>query len=425
MYIKPGTGLIKKLYFCKMGKPKITKKKLKDYLQDSKNFNKGNEYGESLIAKSISKFGAGRSMLAASDGTLIAGNKSHKKLAEAGIENVIEVETDGKTAVVVKRTDIKSGSKQFHEMALADNASALKNITFDEVLLEETLSEEVLIEWGVNNPKAEEDDYEAPPLEEIKTDIKAGDVFEIGNHRLMCGDCTSSQDVEKLMNGYNADIVTDPPYGIGFKYNLHDDSSNEENESIVRKAFSNSKVGGKIWTPGLMNLARELKNYPKAKVLVWHKGFAQAGNGLGGASTWEPILVIDIKGGRLPNDYLHYGTDRVKELTGKHPCPKPVLLYSHLIESLTGKAIYDPFLGSGTTMVAASQLNRKCYGMEIDPKYCQIILDRMLKLDSTLRITKNGKAYKRCDIGASPNGTHKPSAKGTSRNVAKETAQQV
>ena len=130
---------------------KQKKKKLSDYKQDLTNFNKGNAFGESLIEKSISKLGAGRSLLAASDGTLIAGNKSQQKFSELGFDKVIEVETDGTTVVVVKRTDIKAGSKKFHELALADNISALKNISIDEVLAEEVLTEEVCKEWGLGN----------------------------------------------------------------------------------------------------------------------------------------------------------------------------------------------------------------------------------------------------------------------------------
>ena len=139
---------------------KVTERSIKDYLQDPKNFNKGNSFGEALIEKSISKLGAGRSLLAASDGTLIAGNKSHQKFSELGIDKVIEVETDGNTVVVVKRTDIKSGSKKFHELALADNMSALKNISMDEALMEEVCGEEICREYGMDKYSPENKEKE-------------------------------------------------------------------------------------------------------------------------------------------------------------------------------------------------------------------------------------------------------------------------
>lgn len=131
-------------------KPKITHKKISDYKQDPKNFNTGTAQGDALIEKSIDQNGAGRSLLAASDGTLIAGNKSQQKLIEAGIENVIEVETDGTTAVVVKRTDIKPGSKEFSKMALADNQSSLKNTVINVDAVVEEMGEEEAEQWGVD-----------------------------------------------------------------------------------------------------------------------------------------------------------------------------------------------------------------------------------------------------------------------------------
>lgn len=223
--------------------------------------------------------------------------------------------------------------------------------------------------------------------------VKTGDLFQIGDHRLLCGDSTKSEDVARVMGGEKADMVSDPPYGIGYAYNQHDDNSNENNSMLV-DAVLQLADGSKIYTPGLMNLSRELQKHPEAKVLVWHKGFAQAGNGLGGASTWEPVLCLSVAKGTLPNDYLHFGTDREPELREKHPCPKPISLFAHLIEHLTVGSIYDPFIGSGTTMVACQNLNRKCRGIEISPDYCAVILERMKTAFPSIEIKRIEKAVK-------------------------------
>lgn len=183
-----------------MAEPKIKKKKITDYKQDGRNFNKGSESGNALINKSISKLGVGRSMLAASDGTLIAGNKTQEQLVALGIENVIEVETDGNTAVVVKRTDIKSGSKHFHELALADNQTSKINYVED-VEVMEAVAEEVgidLEEWMVKAKTALENTEDSP---------------EATSQWSLLIELESERECEKMFNelqnkGYKVKIIT-------------------------------------------------------------------------------------------------------------------------------------------------------------------------------------------------------------------------
>ena len=152
----------------------------------------------------------------------------------------------------------------------------------------------------------------------------------------------------------------------------------------------------KVWTPGLMNLARDISRFGAAKTLCWHKGFAQAGNGLGGASTWEPVLVISAAHRALANDYLDFKTDRVtvdgRPLRDYHPCPKPVALFAHLAEAFcaAGGLIYEPFCGSGTTVLAAQMTGRRCAAMEISPGYIDVAVarwERQTGLKATLAET--------------------------------------
>lgn len=124
--------------------------KLKDLVPDDANFNKGSEFGNGLIEKSLSKFGAGRSILIDKNNRIIAGNKTIENAASIGLENVIVVETDGKEIVAVKRTDVDLNTKKGREMALADNATAKANIEWDVDNLSDWVNEIPVEEWGVD-----------------------------------------------------------------------------------------------------------------------------------------------------------------------------------------------------------------------------------------------------------------------------------
>jgi hypothetical protein len=183
----------------------------------------------------------------------------------------------------------------------------------------------------------EEDEVPEVPVDAI---TKLGDLWLLGEHRVLCGDSTDSKDVKILMDGSKADcLISDPPYGIGYEYKNHDDSDNKTNSILVEKVFSFAPQF-KVWTPGLPNLGRDIARFGKTKVLVWFKKFAAAGNGLGGASVWEPILVTGKPlVSLLKTDVIECMTDRIevdgKSLRELHSCPKPVALYAKLIESFT------------------------------------------------------------------------------------------
>jgi hypothetical protein len=133
-----------------MAAVKKTPKKISDLIPDDKNFNKGTEYGNSLIETSLQKFGAGRSILVDKNNRIIAGNKSTEHAAAIGMDDIILVESDGKKLVVVKRTDVDLDSPQGREMALADNATAKNNILFDADLIEAEISDAAISNWGIS-----------------------------------------------------------------------------------------------------------------------------------------------------------------------------------------------------------------------------------------------------------------------------------
>jgi len=235
--------------------------------------------------------------------------------------------------------------------------------------------------------EASEDDYEPPA--EIETDIKPGDIILLGQHRLMCGDSTSAEDVARLMDGRKADLcMTDPPYGADIQYATHDDTQ-DALVGLIAGFFPLAEKYSDViaLTPGIANIW----HYKKADwVLCW---FYAVGTGSTpwGFSAWQPVLVwgkdpkLATGEGRHPDgfQYMMSRDDAHENKCLGHACPKPLSVWRRFIERLSNKKtelIYDPFTGSGTTLIACEQLGRTCYGMEISPQYCQVIIDRWERL---------------------------------------------
>lgn len=393
--------------------------KTSDLIPDDKNFNKGSEFGKELIDKSFRKFGAGRSILLDKNNRIIAGNKSVENAAAIGIEDVQIVESDGKRIIAVKRMDIDLDSPEGREMALADNATAKANIVFDAELIEAEVGEAVCEEWGIETGKqvdAQEDGYEVP--DDIKTDIVLGDLFEIGEHRLLCGSSTEANAVAKLLNGKEPYLmVTDPPYGVNYDANWRNEADRADGRPIGARAtmkvnnddqsdwteawvLSPAKVAY-VWHAGKFSAtvqqSLEKSEFQMRSQIIWVKNNIVISRG---DYHWkhEPCWYAVKKGnkGNWASDRKQttvWEIDKPMKSETGHSTQKPVECMAKPIANHDGD-VYDPFLGSGTTMVAAHQLNRKCYGMELDPKYCQVIVDRMLKLDPAIEVKLNGKPYK-------------------------------
>jgi DNA modification methylase len=286
------------------------------------------------------------------------------------------------------------------------------NVGFGEWDWEQLANEweiEQLSDWGLDLPiemedteiEAVEDNYQAPDT--IETDIVIGDLFEIGEHRLLCGDSTDSDAVAKLMDGEKADMVfTDPPYGVNMNRSgkiLNDNLTTEGLFDLINSAFLNSILFSKdchfYWWIGFKGYSIMEKCFIENNIkidncIVWNK--PSIGLGKTGYRYKHELCIFK---GEIKNKSLSDVWDFGRDSAGLHPTMKPIELISYAMNnsSTIHDIVFDCFLGSGSTMVAAHQLKRKCYGIELDPKYCQVIIDRMIKLDPDLKITRNGQLY--------------------------------
>jgi DNA modification methylase len=332
-----------------------------------------------------------RPIVVNADLIVLGGNMRLKACKEAGLKEIPIIFADELTEEEQKQFIIKDnvGFGEWNWEQLANE--------WDEVQLQE---------WGLDIPdfevkeelSAEEDEYEMP--DEIQTDIVLGDLFEIGEHRLLCGDSTDSDAVAKLMNGEKADMVfTDPPYGVNMNRSgkiLNDNLNSDNLFDLINSAFVNSLIFSKdchfYWWIGFKGYSIMEKCFIENDVkidncIVWNK--PSIGLGKTGYRYKHELCIFK---GEIKNKSLSDVWDFGRDGQGLHPTMKPIELISFALNnsSSINNLILDLFLGSGSTMVAAHQLKRKCYGMELDPKYCQVIVDRMRKLDPALVIKKNG-----------------------------------
>lgn len=364
------------------------------------------------LVKSISEFPKTmelRPIIIDSEGMILGGNMRFKALKELKYKDVFDQ--------WIKRADELTDEEK-QRFIIEDNVPFGE---WDWDILANEWDQDKLIEWGLDIPdfvgqklEAQEDDYEIP--DEIKTDIILGDLFEIGQHRLLCGSSTEADAVSKLLNGKEPYLmVTDPPYGVEYdaswrvKAGINKSMgrqgkvSNDDNADWTEAwALSPSRVTY-VWHAdkyaSIVQKSIEDCDFEIRCQIIWVKDqFAMSR----GNYHWkhEPCWYAVKKGnaGNWAGDHKQTTVWNINRIDKSekglgHSTQKPVECMAIPIRNHDGD-VYDPFLGSGTTMVASHQLNRKCYGMEIDPKYCQVIIDRMRKLDPNIEIKKNGEVVK-------------------------------
>jgi DNA modification methylase len=293
--------------------------------------------------------------------------------------------------------------EKLRRIALLDNESTGQT---DWTKLAKEWNKDEIKAWKIETPKgwfneapgkkAEEDNYTEP--EKLKSRVKQGEIWQLGEHRLMCGDSTNKDDVASLMNGEKADMVfTDPPYNINYSNIKHRnfkvmeiENDNMDKLSFIKfcnKFIENIKVfnkgcvyicGGQ-GSDGRLMFVEADKILHNSTTIIWNKDQFTLGRGKY-QNKYEPIWFgwvesgIDFTDNRTLTNVWDIKRPKKSEL---HPTMKPIELISTALSHNPGsKSVLDLFGGSGSTLIACEQLNRKCYMMELTEHYCDVIINR-------------------------------------------------
>ncbi len=386
-----------------------TKKvKVKDLIQLDINPRKISEDKKQKLVGSLEKFNLVEIPAVNTDLQIIGGNQRVTALLLVG---------RGEEEIDVRFPNRKLTKKEVKEYAIISNTHAgefdfeILDLEFADISIGELGFEiEGWDDWKNKQDtllagEAQEDDFDVP-VGGIETDIVLGDLFEIGEHRLLCGDSTDIDSVLKLIDkNKKFSIYTDPPYGI----NLDGDNSKRgSNTSLMKgglnlKSFKDDTIQ---YAVDAFNITREFNplkevwwgaNYychhlPQTNNwLVWDKRVEEKMRNTN--SDCELAWVKDGHNSVRIFRHLWNGLIKASERGEKrvHPTQKPIELASHCFNDYEmGNIILDLFGGSGATMVACHQTKRNCLMMEFEPHYCDVIVRRMLKLDDTLTVKRNG-----------------------------------
>jgi len=262
-----------------------------------------------------------------------------------------------------------------------------------------------LLEWGFDKGELDLDLWASDAPEDVepqidkaeelreKWGVESGQLWQLGEHRLICGDCTDKAVVERVMGGEKAELaITDPPYNYDFDYGIASDNlSLDEYESFVRNwwAVARKNSNRLVVTPGLKNLDFYYRNFEITWTCAWVKKNAMTASKIGNLSVWEPVLFesdewdwepVIVHGKarkKVKRDVYEYPI-KIQQGTGGHPCPKLLEFWEKLISDFSSidNTILDVFLGSGTTLIACERLGRKCRAVEISPAYVAVAIQR-------------------------------------------------
>ena len=364
------------------------------------------------IAQSIVEFGFNQPLVVDDKNIVIVGHGRLEAAKKLQLETVPVVRLESLTEAQKKAYRILDNKLQ------NDSEWDLDNLRFELDALEELGFDTE--PWGLDaltdmfeddETEIVEDDFEGNSEQE--TYIKSGDLIELGAHRLLCGDSTKAEDVARLMAGEKACMmVTDPPYGVEYdadwrNYALRVDGTPSDGRA-VGKVTNDDRADWReswalfdgdvayVWHAGvhspMVALSLEACDFERRALIIWAKNNMVIGRG-DYHHQHEPCWYVVRKGcpGRRTDDRTQttlWQIDKPQKSETGHSTQKPLECMSRPMRNHEAELIYDPFLGSGTTLIAAEQLGRRCYGMEISPNYCQVIVDRY-----KAHCEKTGKAF--------------------------------
>ena len=362
----------------------VTKRNIKDLRPHPKNPRKLSKHDADNLQKSLEKYGLIDKPIITKDGMIIGGHQRLAILKKMGYKEVEcyvpDKDLDAKEIDELNiRLNRNLGEWDYDILANQWDANDLMEYGFT--------PEELTLDMSAIENEEPDDELLEPP-KDPKT--KLGDLYEMGEHRLVCGDSTNNGHVMKCVGNVEMQLcLTDPPYGLGSKkasgknsYNLYKDTKQNLKELADEwLPIARSMCDCVVFSPGVTNAWL----YPEADwIMCWFYGGGQLRSSWG-FNCWQPFLcygkdpsVASGNGGRP--DAVDMNTPSNSDDLA-HPCPKPLALWKWFIKRLSFNnedTIYDPFLGSGTTLIAAEQLKRKCYGIELDPAYCDIIVQRWI-----------------------------------------------
>jgi len=394
---------------------------LADLVPDPANRRSHNPRNIGMVVDALQAVGAARSIVIDEDNVVLAGNGVVEAAAEAGLTRVRVVEADGSEVIAVRRRGLTQAQKR--ALAIYDNRTGelaewnAEQLAADVAAgldLKPWFGEEELAGLLGTTVKAGLTDPDAVP-EVRATDIQVGDLFELGKHRLLCGDSTTADDVARLMGGVAATVVlTDPPYGMdldtdwtgvigaigaighgikGDKYAkvVGDDAPFDPSPLFV--TFASAR---EMFLFGADYYAERIPSRASGSWLVWDKRKPSQSDAIG--AEFELIWSkVKHKRRMLRHDWFGFlsSANRAEAHDRLHPTQKPTSLLVDILTQWSKPAdvLSDTYAGSGSTVMACEQTSRSCYAAEIVPAYCQVIIDRWEQFTG-LKANKVGEAVR-------------------------------
>lgn len=376
----------------------------------AKNPKKHPEKQIEMLKKSMGEFGFTNPILTSQDDMIIAGHGRMEAAKAIGLTEVptihIDLPYEKAVAYVIADNRLAELAEEDSEM-LAELLGEIDTELYDSIGFSQNDLDELLEDIAAQNPDEIVED-EAPEVSQGEPITQRGDIWTLGNHRLMCGDSTDTADVSKLMDGNKADMVfTDPPYGYEYQSNMRIKTEKFDvllNDDKLLEFMPNVKK----FCNGFVFICASWKNLDEwygifkehlelSNLIIWDKG----GGGMGDLektfSTDYEVMLVSNGGNALTDKRIGSVWDIKKDSASsyEHATQKPVGLPAMAINHTTASRanVLDLFGGSGSTMMACEQTGRINYSMELDEKYCDVIIQRYVNLTGDDELTRNGELY--------------------------------